>query len=197
MRSVLALFLILATSACGSSEISLTEYVDRLNAINAQGIQQYEAIIASPQGRILVAQPDQLSDYTPQDLQIALELVIEIADEVKEVADAIDPPEQVAEIHHLIFDPDFTFYEEALAARAGTAADWAELSDSPEMTAFRGAYAEDKQQCADLQAQLDATAERGEFADTPWIPQEMKEIVNAVLGCGYFPENPEDVFRLP
>jgi len=25
----------------------------------------------------------------------------------------------------------------------------------------------------------------------------MKEIVNAVLGCGYFPENPEDVYRLP
>jgi hypothetical protein len=197
MRSVLALLLVLATSACGSSEMSLTEYVERLNAINAQGIEQYEALIASPQGGVIVAQPHQLSDYTPQDLQIALELLIEIADEVKEAADAIDPPEQVAEIHHLMFDPDFTFYEEALAIRAGTAADWEELSASPEMAAFRGAYAEDKQQCTDLQAQLDATAGRGEFADTPWIPQEMKEIVDAVLGCGYFPENPEDVYRLP
>jgi hypothetical protein len=35
------------------------------------------------------------------------------------------------------------------------------------------------------------------FADTPWIPGEMKEVVEAVLGCDLFPENPENIWRLP
>jgi hypothetical protein len=197
MRLVVALILVAASSACSNSEMSLTEYVERLNAINARGMQQYEALIASPQGGVLVAQPHQLNDYTPQDLQIALELLIEIADQTKEEVDAIDPPERVAEFHHLMFDPKFTFYEKALAARAGTAADWEELSASPEMAAFRRAHAEDKQQCNDLQARLDATAAGDAFADTPWIPEKLKEVVDAFLGCQHLAENPEDVFRLP
>ena len=175
--------------------MSLTEYVERINAINHRGIQQYEALLASPRGEVLAAEAADLSDFTPQDLQAGLEGIIEMADEVMEAVADIEPPEQVAEIHYLLFDDEFTFYEEALATRAATAADWEELSASPEMAAFRAAYAEDKQQCIDLQAQLDATAERGDFADTPWIPSEMKEIVNAVLGCEFFPENPEDVYR--
>ena len=48
-----------------------------------------------------------------------------------------------------------------------------------------------------LQAELDATVERGVFADTPWIPSELKEVVDIVLGCDGFPEHPEDVYRYP
>ena len=44
---------------------------------------------------------------------------------------------------------------------------------------------------------LDATAERAEFADAPWLPAELKEVVDAVLGCTVFPENPEDLYRPP
>jgi hypothetical protein len=49
--------------------------------------------------------------------------------------------------------------------------------------------------CIDLQSKLDATAERGAFANTPWIPSEMKEIVEVVLGCDQYPPNPEDLYR--
>ncbi len=190
--------LVLTVSGCGGSEMSLTEYVDQLNAINKRGLQQYLELLASPQGEVLVAaEAAQITDFTPQDLQVGLERVIEIAVEVKEAADAIEPPEQVADLHHRLFDDKFTFFEEALAARAGTATNWEELSESPEMEAFRAAMAEDKQACIDFQAELDATADRGVFADTPWIPGEMKEIVDAVLGCEFFPENPEDLYRYP
>ena len=190
--------LVLTVSGCGGSEMSLTEYVDQLNAINRRGLQQYLELLASPQGEVLVAaEAAQITDFTPQDLQVSLEGVIEIAVEVKEAADAIEPPEQVADLHHRLFDDKFTFFEEALAARAGTAANWEELSESPEMEAFRAAMAEDKQACIDFQAELDATADREVFADMPWIPGAMKEIVDAVLGCEFFPENPEELYRYP
>jgi len=187
--------LMLTVSSCGGGEMSLTEYVDRINAINGQAIQRYEALLASPQGEVLVAEGAQLVEYTPQDLQIGLEGVIEIAAEVTEAVAGFDPPQQVAEFHYLLFDDKFTFYEEALAARAAIAVDWEELSASSEMEAYRTAIAEDKQLCLGFQAQLDATVERANFADTPWLPEEMKEIVDAVLGCPMFPEKPEDVYR--
>jgi hypothetical protein len=199
MRSILVgICLALTVSGCGGdSEMSLSEYVDRLNTINGDALERYLEIIASPQGGVLVGEGAQFAEFTPRDLQVGLEQVIEIALDVKEAADAIEPPEQIADLHHRLFDDKFTFYEEALAARAGTAADWEELSESPEMEAYRAAMVEDKQACIDVQAELDETAERGVFADQPWIPGEMKEIVDAFLGCGSFPEHPEDLYRYP
>ena len=190
-------WLVLVVAACGGGETSLTEYVDQLNAINRGALQQYLELLASPQGEVLVAEEALFTDFTPQDLQAGLELVIQIAVDVKEAADAIEPPEQVVDLHHRLFDDNFTFFEEALAARAGTAANWEELSESPEMEAFRAAMAEDKQACIDFQAELDATANREVFADTPWIPGFLKEIVDAVLNCEFVPEIPEDMFRPP
>jgi transposase-like protein len=51
--------------------------------------------------------------------------------------------------------------------------------------------------CAEFQAKLDATPDRGVFADTPWIPGELKETVNYALGCNSLPEPPEDACRPP
>ena len=85
--------------------------------------------------------------------------------------------------------------EEALAARAGTVAGWEEFYDSAEVAAYRAALVEGKQVCVEFQTRLDATAKRGVFADTPWIPAALSEVVEARLGCDLFPENPENVFR--
>jgi hypothetical protein len=192
-------WLVLVVAACGGGEMSLTEYVEQLNAIVNRARQQYEVLVASRQGAVLVAEGSQLTDFTPQDLQAAFERVSEIAVEVGESTDAIEPPEQIADLHNLWFDfqGEFASAHEALAARAGTAADWEELSESPEMAAYRAALAADKQVCTDIQAQLDATEERGVFADVPWIPGELKEVVEAALGCDGYPEHPEDVYRPP
>jgi hypothetical protein len=51
--------------------------------------------------------------------------------------------------------------------------------------------------CAEFQAKLDATADRGVFADTPWIPGELKETVNYALRCDSLLEHPEDAYRPP
>jgi hypothetical protein len=181
-------------AGCSGGEISLTEYVDRLNAIELQ---------ASQQGDALANQAEQTDNFTPQDLQAILQGARAIRIDVKEATDGIEPPNQVADVHNLVFDwhTRFISIEKALAVRAGTAADtavdWEKLSNSPEMEAYRAAIAEGKQACIDLQARLDATEERGAFVDVPWIPNEMQEVVERLLGCVWFPEHPENVYRYP
>jgi hypothetical protein len=196
----LALGVTLLLWGCGGGEMSLTEYVERLNAIVDRARQQYVTLVASPQGAVLVTEGAQLTSFTPQDLHAAFERIREIEAEVEEATAAIEPPEQIADLHSFFFDfgdESFTSAQEALAARAGTAADWEELSESPEMAAYRVALAADKQFCTDFQAELNATKARGVFADTPWIPGELKEVVEVLLGCEGYPEHPEDVFRPP
>lgn len=190
----LALSVTLLVGACSSGEMTLTEYVDRLNAVIGRAVPQGEALFGSPQGAVM-AEGAQLSDFTPQDLQVALELVGEIEVEVGEGVADIDPPTAVAEFHNLYFDTRYSSAREALADRAGTAATWEELSDTPEMAAYRTAVTQDKQTCIDFQADMNATEARGAFADTPWLPNELKEIVSALLGCDVYPDHPEDMFR--
>ena len=190
----LLLCLALLLCGCGGGAMSLTEYTERINAVE---------IRASERGERIADEAEDIVDFTPQDLQAVLEKARVIRIEVKDATDDIEPPEQVADIHNLVFDwhSAFVATEEALAARAATTPHtdqgWTELSDSPEMAAYRAAIAEGKQVCNDFQSRLDATEQRGVFADTPWIPGEMKEVVERVLGCVWFPENPEDVYRYP
>ncbi len=191
------------TTACGGGgEMSLTEYVESIDAIFARGIQQYQELVSSPQGLVLIVgqgshlgfddQGAQLADFTPQDLHVALEQVAGIQAEALKAAAAIDPPDQIADLHALYFR-ELPIAE--LAVRAGTTATWEELSESAEMTAYREALAADNRVCADIQAKLDATAARGVFTDTPWIPNDLKETVNYALGCDSLPEHPEDAYR--
>lgn len=187
----------LLASGCGGGELSLTEFVERLNPIMVRASQQYEELVTSPQGAVLVAEGAQLADFTPQDLQAALERLGEIEAEALEAGAAIEPPAQVADLANLLSDDRFTSARVALAARAGSATNWEELSETPEMAAYRTALAVDKQACIDLQAKFDGTAERGVFEDVPWIAGELKEVVEALLGCDGLPENPEDVYRPP
>ena len=199
-RAWVGVCLVLMVAACGGGEMSLTEYVERINAVVNRASEQYFDLVASPQGEVLVAEGTRLTDFAPQDLQAALERVREIEAEFEEAVDVIKPPEPVANFHDLLFDFDDNFItaQEALATRAGTAADWEELSESPAMAAYRAALAEDKQECVDSEAELNAIAERREiFADTPWIPGELKEIFEVALGCEGYPEHPEDVYRPP
>ncbi len=181
---------------CGGGEMSMAEYVERFNDIVQTANQQYGEFAASPQGRVLVAEGEEIGDFTPQDLQAGLERIGMIEGAVLEAAAAIEPPERVAEFHSFYFAlSPFTDAREALAARAGTAADWEELSATPEMAAYRVAIAEDKARCIEFAATMDATGDGGAFGDMPWVPSELTEAVDAVLGCEQYPEHPEDLYR--
>ena len=189
-----AVCLSLLLCGCGGGALSLTEYTERINTIEIE---------ASNQGEALASRAEAVADFTPQDLQTLLDQARAIRLKVEDAVVDISPPDQIADIHDLVFDwhEEFIAVEDALAAKAGstphTAAGWTELSGSPEMEAYRRSIAEGKQVCIDFQDRLDATEARGAFAETPWIPGEMKEVVERVLGCVWFPENPEDVYRYP
>lgn len=193
--ALVALCLVPFLDGCSGGAVSLTEYVDQINAA---------AEPASQRGAELIAEAEAVTDFTPQVLQAGLDRGLqEIRIPLQEAVEDIDPPDQISELHDLMWQwhADFITVEAQLADRAGEAADtaagWEALSDSTEMAAYRNALATGKQVCTDLQSELDATEARGAFAETPWIPGELKEIVDAVLGCEWFPEHPEDVYRYP
>ena len=174
--------------------MSLTEYAEAMNAMEARASERAEALVAAA---------EQETDLTPQDVQAGLEEAGEIRAEIDEAAAAMDPLDQIADLHDLVFGwhARLIAAEAALAVRAAddddTEEGWTSLSDSPEMAAYRSTMAEGKELCGVYQAELDATAEQGIFEDTPWIPSEMGEVVQAVVGCQWFPDNPEDVYRYP
>jgi len=192
-------FLIVVAAACGGGDISQAEYVEELNSIVDRAASQYEELVSSPQGVVLVAEGEQLTDFSPQDLSAALAEVRAIEIEVEEATSAIEPPEELTDLHTFFFDFDgaFIISQEALAARAGIVTDWEELSASAEMADYRAALAADKQACTRTQAELNAAAQTGGFAIDAWLAADLKEVIEAVLGCYGYPEYPEDVYRYP
>lgn len=189
---LLALGVAVIVTAC-SGGTTLTDYVDQLNAVEVAASREAAELAAGSDG----------GDFTPQLLQRGLERSHDIRVAVQDAADAIDPPDEVRDLHERIFawHAEFMAIEEDLAGRAGLADDtdegWTALSESPEMAAYRRSLAEGKEICDTFQADLDATAARGAFEDVPWLPGRMSEVVEAAIGCEWFPEDPSTVFLWP
>jgi hypothetical protein len=185
-RAIAGVGVALALVGCGGGELSLTAYVDRLNAINDRMV---------PKAQVLISELEQSA--TPRDVHATMERMVALRIESVQATEALDPPEQVADLHELFvgWEKRLLPIEEGLMTRAGTVVGWEELFESDEVSAYRAALVEGKQVCVEFQMRLDATKERGVFADTPWIPGELSEVVEARLGCDLFPEEPENVFR--
>ena len=189
---LLSLFMAITVAGCGGA-MTLTEHVDELNAIEAAVSDDADELAAGAQG----------ADLTPQALQVGLMRAGELRVVVQESADSLDPPSAVEALHDRIFTwhSEFMAIEADLAERAGLAEDtdagWTALSASSEMAAYRRSLAEGKEICTTFQDDLDATAARGAFEDVPWLPSEMSEVVEAVLGCQWFPDDPATVLQWP
>ena len=193
-RTVVIAVLAAALWACGTGT-SLTEYVESLN--NAVALAEARAAQLQDEGILP-------SDSTPSQLEDGLnQLLDDVRIPLQETADRIDPPRQVSELHTLLWTwhADFIGIEAALATRAGqtpnSAMGWAEFSESPEVEADRASLVAGKQLCIDLQTHLDETEARGEFHDVPWLPAELKEVVDAAMGCEGFPDDPTAIYRFP
>lgn len=192
----------LLLAACGGGKLTMAGYVDEVDAVFDLGIREYETLVTSQEGLVLIVGQGahfgfddggkQLTDFTPQDLHVALVQLAEIQDEALATAATIEPPEEIAELHALYFR---ALPIAELAARAGTATDWQELSDSAEMAAYRNGLEADNEVCADFQAKLDSIAARGVFADAPWMPSQLSDIADYALGCDALPANPQDAYR--
>jgi hypothetical protein len=105
-----------------------------------------------------------------------------------EELEALDPPDEVAELHRVVLDllSRFTAAEEALAASVDayeSITDHWQWQDSPEAQAALALNEEVVALCHAAQADFDATQTGEGFVDTPWIPDEMKEAIRVTLEC--------------
>lgn len=204
-RSLLLVLLgVMLSAGCGGSDESpLAVYVDEIEEVVDEAIEDFGELVATPEGGVLLvgqgnlfglAGDDvELTDYTPADLHVALARLAEIQREAMAATASVEPPPEIARLHDLYFQTALPIAD--LASRAGTAADWQELSDSPEMAAYREALVADGQMCAEFQTELDALTRGGVFSDVPWMPTRLSDIADFTLGCDGLPANPEDVFR--
>lgn len=198
MRRLAGLVLVLiavSMSGCGSGEMSMTEYGETIDDAAAR---------AGEGGARLFAAAAAVPDPTPAQVREWLEQgLAEIRIPLQETVDAIDPPAPVADLHDLMWSWHARLIAteqsliERVAATPDTEAGWTALSASPEMEAYRATIAEGKQICDEFQARLDATEVAGAFAGTPWTPAAMQEVVEAALGCHWFPEDTASIYRYP
>lgn len=195
--AVAVLALVVSLAGCGSGEMSLDEYAERVDEIVGDAYQSWQDLVSSPDGAVLVADAGGLAGFHPSDLGSALERLIEIEEGVLAATAEIDPPDRIEDLHDLLFDSAFTQVERALASRAATAADWAELSATAEMAAYRTALAEDKARCEAFEGHLEGTTGAASFEGMPWVPSGMTEIVEILLDCDGYPDDPAAVYRPP
>jgi hypothetical protein len=176
MRSTLAVgCLAVILAACGGGGLSHTEYVERLDSL------------AVELGGELEAGDVQMSTGTAtlEDAQQVLTSAVAARTDFQEGVTALDPPEEFADVHTDFVEVHSRIIaaQEAFVARAATAATLEELDQSAEAEAYRAIGTEAASLCQEFRARIDTTADREVFADTPWIPGDMKEVVEVTFRC--------------
>jgi hypothetical protein len=175
-RIVLAVALVVG--GCGNGSLTLSEYTeqaeqhlkamnDRIDLLGAEWVSQTPTLEGA-------------RGYWEGRLSARTEFLEEL--------EALDPPDEVAELHRVVLDllSRFTAAEEALAASVDayeSITDHWQWQDSPEAQAALALNEEVVALCHAAQADFDATQTGEGFVDTPWIPDEMKEAIRVTLEC--------------
>lgn len=164
-------------AAC-SGGLTLTEYAARLESalaamnarIDALDLELEEATSVDEAGRLWAER-------------------VAAREALVEEFEALDPPEQAAELHEAALDilRRLTAAEAAMGVKAAEYEDvfdlGAEIWNTPEGRAARAIDDEAIAICHAGQAAFDDTADREILAEVPWISSELKEVVDVVFGC--------------
>ncbi len=166
--------------ACGGGGHSLEEF-----AVQSEGLV-----------KVLMAQLDTLDAEwesqapTLEGAQTYWERRLQARVEFLEGIQALDPPEQVVDLHETALDifSRVNAAEQALAARVVTldfegVTDHGPWWDTPEGRAARAVDAEGIAICHAAQGQFDATQESEMFSDMAWLPSELSEVVQVAFPC--------------
>ena len=170
--------LVLFAAGCGGGTLSLSEY-------NAQG----GAVSVTMENRIDILDAEWDSQTpTTEGARTYWDRRLEARVEALEGFQDLRPPDSIAELHGTGLDlfGDLIAAEEALAVRVAsfeTATGPEQWWDTAEGTAVGAVEEEIYSFCLGFQAMYDATIERIVLSDVPWIPSEMKEIVEVDIGC--------------
>ena len=177
--TVVGACLALLVVACGGDRaLSLSEYATQggaMTAVMEERIAALDADLGPSKVDVEGARA-----YWDARLQSRVELLEELR--------TLDPPDAIADMHREgldMFDRLITA-EEALAARVAASEapigpeQWWSMEEADTVAAVNK---EILTLCQAFQARYDATINRTGLADMPWIPAEMKEIVQIDVGC--------------
>lgn len=166
--------IVFVVAACGGGTLSVTEYSERAESMARVMLDEFDVLEAQ-----------WASATTVEEGEEVLDRAVVIRTDFQNGMTELNPPETFADLHADLGEHlgRILAAQEAWATRADTADSLDELQTSPEALAYWNLDAEMYPLCLELQARLDATAEREIFAEVPWIPSEMKEVVAVVMGC--------------
>ena len=176
--STVALFLALALAACGGGTLTLSEYGEQGEQLVIEVSQRVDALDAELDSE----------EQTVDTVRTYWDERVEARRDFSEGLEALEPPEEAAELHAIVVDifNRLTVAEESLAARvtsletvSGPAEWWA----TPEGQAARAVDEEVTHICVVAQGAFDETVDREAVVDVPWMPPEMKEVVRVAFGC--------------
>jgi hypothetical protein len=175
VRRVLAsASIVFVFAACGGGTLSSTEYSELL---------QSASFAMSDEFDVLEAQ--WASATTVEDRKEILDRAVAIRTDLQNSLTDLNPPKALADFHGDVVEllGRILAVTEAWAVRAETAGSLDELQESSEALAYWELDAQMVPLCLEIQSRLDATAESEIFAEVPWIPGEMKEVVDLFVDC--------------
>jgi len=168
------LFLGLLVAACGDRPLSLTEYTERVQSLGYTMLAEFDELEAQ-----------WASATTVEEGQTVLNRAVTIRTDLQNGLTDLNPPEEFADGHADLVEllGRVLAATQTWAASSEMASSLDELQSSSEALAYWDLDADVVALCTEFEAKLDAIAERGIFADVPWIPGDMKEVVKLAGGC--------------
>jgi hypothetical protein len=177
-RISIAVCLALSVAACGSHRLSLEEFAA-----------QSEMLITDLNLRIDTLDSEWESQApAPEGARTYWDGRLEARADFLEGLQALSPPRDQDDLFEEVLDlvERFTAAEEALAARVATFETIDEhwtFWDNPEGQAALALNAEVVAVCHVAQGQIDATQRMSAFSELAWMPSDVREVVEVVLGC--------------
>jgi hypothetical protein len=173
-RALVSACIVFFFAACGGSTLSLTEYSELFQLASFAMTDEFDVLEAQ-----------WASATTAEDGMEILDRAVAVRTDLQNSLTDLDPPEALADFHGDLVEllGRILVVQEAWAVRAETAGSLDELQESSEALAYWDLDAKMTSLCLEFQSRIDATAERELFAEVPWIPGEMKEVVSLVVGC--------------
>ena len=173
-----AICVALLLAGCGDGELTMNEYATQIEGLIATMNRKVDALDAEAISQTMTM--DDARDFWEAKVAARRELV--------DGLEAIEPPEEAAEMHASAIGivGRLGAADNAVAELAGTmesGQDAVRLLESPEFRATEVVDVEAIAMCEAAQAEFDSTADRQVFGDTPWIPSELREIVAVAFGC--------------
>ena len=168
----------LGLTACGGGSLTLSAYSSEVatlvETLDSRLDAEAEAYFSGP------ASVEGARDY--------VRIRVDGYRDVVEGINDLDPPDQVSDLHATLqgIMAKLLAAEESRAAFADTVSSIDDLDlvwEGPEAEAIRAAEGEAIILCYAAQSQFDATQQREELADIPWMPSELKEVVRVALDC--------------